>query len=347
MSITPKSAILCTFDHNKTMNKAYHYEKDTDHESLSPIHDHIHDQLRFIAPKIEFIPRTSGTFTDEEITYDRKDFVLRVENYRRRIPVIKQFFLENELAPIKHCKGIQPELLYSLPFIIFSLNDPDVIEKFEAIGIKPQYLSRSTNIDSLISDLGDLEKIDGISLLKCPIFASIHLYIYSKFKNDIIFSSSKNYKPYNGTKKQHLNTIYVKNFLKRIEYGGGNLRTIKDPILDHQYLNYYNVLINKMSDKIQIKKSLLSITSGHVELELLGTTLLQNTYFDEKKIKGDKKYELLFDLYKNVLKNDFTLHSKKEFDSVPLESYSTYDNYKIHFIKTNIFKKRNVLNSKT
>jgi hypothetical protein len=103
----------------------------------------------------------------------------------------------------------------------------------------------------------------------------------------------------------------------------------------------------KIPDKKLLRQTFLKLVDVN-EFEILGIQIIKSIIFDSKKIKGDKKYELLFDVYKEILnEKDFNFISEEAYrereeftnEKRKYHNYQDYDEYKKHFIKTNIFKK--------
>lgn len=283
--------------------------------------------------------------TEQDFKNDRATFKKHVERLRIEIAGSRIQFMDQKLIN-EHNKILEYIMLEKGHYLTWLGNDWEIIGKLIHSGYSPKSLKsfHFLDLDSIVNNLLELENTNGIKLLIAPIFQSILVYNFHKIRRDITMIQEAEFNTPSRSKQIDSASRYITNISRRIKSNGGILLKYTDKVLDHMYLNLIAQVKEENDEIDDIGKALKKIVSTNTETKILGSTIYNSILFDEVTFPGDKKYEVIFDLYKDVLKEDFLLKEEHEVDK--LEGYSNYGVYKRNYIKTSIFKKRNVLNGK-
>lgn len=282
--------------------------------------------------------------SEQDFIEDRVTFNKHLEIIRNEIGSSLTQFMEQRL--INENRTLEYIMYEKGHYITWLGNDQKIILKLIQSGYSPKSLEsfHFLDLDTLVRKMIELKNTDGIKLLIEPLFQSILLYNFYKIRRDITMIQENEFNTPSRSKQIDSTSRYITNINRRLKSNSGILLKYTDKVMDPMYLNLLKQVKEENNEIDDIGKALKKIVSTNTETEILGSTIYNSILFDEEKIPGDKKYEVLFDLYKDVLKEDFLLKEEHEVDK--LEGYINYAAYKRNYIKTSIFKKQNLLNCK-
>lgn len=283
---------------------------------------------------------------ETDIQQDRLTFGTHVGKIEKNIPIFKSLFID-VVTYDKEVDAFWPTIQVVLPYLTWLGDDKDVITKLISGKITHTNLKsfHFLNFETLVNNLLKLAGTHGIEIQIEPIFQSILSYNLSKITEDIFKFQKDMYGSYGKSKQVSSAKIYFDNLQKRLKSNNGVLPKFVDKTIDTYFLKMIDVIKEKYGEFADVNKILKEMFSSNFPEDALASAIIKHIKFDNVIFKGDKKYEVLFNLYKDVLKQDFLLKDENEVDQ--LEGYTSYTRYKRNYIKSAIFKKQNLLNPKS
>lgn len=279
--------------------------------------------------------------TEEDFINDKENFHSHVTKLRKQIPNVRKKILKNKLYD-KETESFTDIMHVMSPYLTWMGQDEDVIQKLIDSNIPPNSLKyfHFLDLDTLVDNLLALEKISGVKVFLTPLFRSILYYNLQKIYKDFMKAQPGSFRVYDKSKQVSETEIYLNNLRRRLKSNGGNLPKYSDELIDVQFTNIVRDIQDKYPEESDIESTIIKFVSTNVEFEILGIAIKSYIHFDKSIIKGDKKFEVIFDLYKDILKEDFIL--KNEIEVERLDGYRDYSTYKRRYIKNAIFKKTRI-----